>query len=315
MNTLDTSAFIGKFVEEARDRLKGLTAAVLRLEEVPGAQDAMAEVLRQGHNLKGSARMLGLIDIAQVVHHLEGLFVAAQQDARRLDAVAFDVVLSTIDALSIRVEQLASGIGDAPDVSALCRTLSGLAAGPVRAAQDGAAAATPADRGIRAGAAGGRVRAAIAARPGGKTRRPDAPRGGAASSRASRPRSGTSSCGVWIPRSAGCAIARVRRASRPRPEHRSGIRRVCRSAGASQPAPASVLRRVQRRSGAPQPHHRRVPAERHQPDDAAAAARCSTPSRAPRAIWRGNSTRKSRSPSAAVRRSSTRRSSSRSRIR
>ncbi len=95
MNTLDTTAFIGKFVEEARDRLKGLTAAVLRLEEVPGAQDAMAEVLRQGHNLKGSARMLGLLDIAQVVHHLEEVFVAAQQDARRLDAVAFDVVLST----------------------------------------------------------------------------------------------------------------------------------------------------------------------------------------------------------------------------
>ncbi len=145
MNTLDTTAFIGKFVEEARDRLKGLTAAVLRLEEVPGAQDAMAEVLRQGHNLKGSARMLGLLDIAQVVHHLEEVFVAAQQDARRLDAVAFDVVLSTIDALSIRVEQLASGIGTPPDVSALCRTLSGLAAGPVRAAQHGAAPATPAD--------------------------------------------------------------------------------------------------------------------------------------------------------------------------
>ena len=145
MNTLDTTAFIGKFVEEARDRLKGLTAAVLRLEEVPGAQDAMAEVLRQGHNLKGSARMLGLLDIAQVVHHLEEVFVASQQDARRLDAVAFDVVLSTIDALSVRVEQLARGVGNAPDVSALCRTLSGLAAGPVRAAQDGAAAVAPPD--------------------------------------------------------------------------------------------------------------------------------------------------------------------------
>ena len=145
MNTLDTSAFIGKFVEEARDRLKGLTAAVLRLEEVPGAQDAMAEVLRQGHNLKGSARMLGLIDIAQVVHHLEGLFVAAQQDARRLDAEAFDVVFSTIDALQVRVEQLARGLSDAPDVSALCRTLSDLASGPVRPAHYGAAAAAPAD--------------------------------------------------------------------------------------------------------------------------------------------------------------------------
>jgi two-component system, chemotaxis family, sensor kinase CheA len=145
MNTLDTAAFIGKFVEEARDRLKGLTAAVLRLEEVPGAQDAMAEVLRQGHNLKGSARMLGLIDIAQVVHHLEGLFVASQHDARRLDPNAFDVVFSTIDALVVRVEQLARGQGDPPDVSALCRTLNDLAVGPVRPALDGAATAAPAD--------------------------------------------------------------------------------------------------------------------------------------------------------------------------
>jgi two-component system, chemotaxis family, sensor kinase CheA len=134
MNTLDTTAFVGKFVDEARDRLKALTAAVLRLEEVPGAQEAMADVLRQGHNLKGSARMLGLLDIAQIVHHLEEVFVAAQPDARRLDARAFDVVFSTIDALSVRVEQLARGLGDPPpDVSALCRMLAGLAAAPVPA--------------------------------------------------------------------------------------------------------------------------------------------------------------------------------------
>jgi two-component system chemotaxis sensor kinase CheA len=145
MNTLDTTAFIGKFVEEARDRLKALTAAVLRLEEVPGTQDAMAEALRQGHNLKGSARMLGLLDIAQVVHHLEEVFVAAQQDPRRLDANAFDVVLSTIDALSLRVEQLARGLGEPPDVSALCRTLSNLATAPLRSTHDGAAGAAPAE--------------------------------------------------------------------------------------------------------------------------------------------------------------------------
>jgi two-component system chemotaxis sensor kinase CheA len=145
MNTLDTSAFIGKFVDEARDRLKALTAAVLRLEEVPGAPDAMADVLRQGHNLKGSARMLGLIDIAQVVHHLEEVFVAAQQDVRRLDATAFDAIFSTIDALSVRVEQLARGAGEPPDVSALCRMLSGLATAPLRLAGTGAIADVPAE--------------------------------------------------------------------------------------------------------------------------------------------------------------------------
>ena len=49
MKTLDTSAFIGKFVEEARDRLKALGAALLRLEQTPGAQDAIAEALREAH--------------------------------------------------------------------------------------------------------------------------------------------------------------------------------------------------------------------------------------------------------------------------
>ena len=37
MNPIDTSAFVGKFVEEARDRLKALGAALLRLEQTPGA--------------------------------------------------------------------------------------------------------------------------------------------------------------------------------------------------------------------------------------------------------------------------------------
>src|SRR5688572_16970262 len=39
MNPIDTSIFVGKFVEEARDRLKALGAALLRLEQTPGAVD------------------------------------------------------------------------------------------------------------------------------------------------------------------------------------------------------------------------------------------------------------------------------------
>ena len=37
MKPIDTSIFVGKFVEEARDRLKALGAALLRLEQTPGA--------------------------------------------------------------------------------------------------------------------------------------------------------------------------------------------------------------------------------------------------------------------------------------
>ena len=81
MNPIDTSVFVSKFVEEARDRLKALGAALLRLEQTPGATDAIAEALREAHSIKGSALMLGFTDISQISHKLEELFVAAKTNA------------------------------------------------------------------------------------------------------------------------------------------------------------------------------------------------------------------------------------------
>jgi two-component system, chemotaxis family, sensor kinase CheA len=135
---MNTSAFIAKFAEEARDRLKSLTAAVLRLEEAPGDTEAIAEVLRECHNLKGSARMLGLLDISQVSHRIEELFVRARTavapkadghgagQSHLLNASAFDTVFGALDALSLRVEQLASGMTTSVDVTALCESLAAL---------------------------------------------------------------------------------------------------------------------------------------------------------------------------------------------
>ncbi len=121
MSPLDTSAFIGKFVDEARDRLKGLSAEVLRLEQTAGtdkavADKAIAEVLRQAHSLKGSALMLGLTDISHLAHQLEDLFVAAKRDPYLLDSRAFDLLFGTLDLLSDRIERL--GRGDATPIDA-----------------------------------------------------------------------------------------------------------------------------------------------------------------------------------------------------
>ncbi len=121
------SAFAGKFAEEARDRLKVLTTALLRLEESPGDADATAEVLRQGHNLKGSSRMLGFLDVSEVAHLLEELFVRAKHDESLLGAPGFDAAFSAVDALAARVEQLANGVMEPADMSAVCERLSRLA--------------------------------------------------------------------------------------------------------------------------------------------------------------------------------------------
>lgn len=127
---MDMSAFVGKFVEEARDRLKALSEAQLRLEQTPGNQDAMGESMRQAHSLKGSALMLGFTDISQISHQLEDLFVAARKDPSLLDGAAFDVVFGCIDVLSTRIEQLAKGALEPIDISEPCNQISALLAPP-----------------------------------------------------------------------------------------------------------------------------------------------------------------------------------------
>ena len=126
MKPIDTSVFVGKFVEEARDRIKALGAALLRLEHTPGAVDAIAEALREAHSVKGSALMLGFTDISQISHELEELFVAAKTNPSLLDGDAFDVIFRALDQVSTRVEALARGQMEAIEVSEICGQLDAL---------------------------------------------------------------------------------------------------------------------------------------------------------------------------------------------
>ena len=105
----DTSAFTRQFVDEARERLQALGALMLRLEEEPESAEIIANIFREAHSLKGSAQMLGFVDVSQIAHQLEDLFVAAKRDARLVDARAFDLVFRTLDLISVRVEELARG--------------------------------------------------------------------------------------------------------------------------------------------------------------------------------------------------------------
>ncbi len=124
MNPIDTSVFVSKFVEEARDRLKALGAALLQLEETPGSADAIAHALRESHSIKGSALMLGFTDISEISHKLEDLFVAAKTNASLLDGDAFDIIFTAIDQVSMRIEQLARGNTTAIEVGDICAQLA-----------------------------------------------------------------------------------------------------------------------------------------------------------------------------------------------
>ena len=148
MSPPDASVFIAKFVEEARDRLRSLGEALLQLEQTPGAEPPLREVLRQCHSLKGSALMLGFTDMSQLAHRLEDLFVLAKRDPGVLGSSAFDVVFASVDMLSGRVEDLSRGKMEPADIQELTERLTAAAtptgAEPPRKAPAQGAGSSPA---------------------------------------------------------------------------------------------------------------------------------------------------------------------------
>jgi two-component system chemotaxis sensor kinase CheA len=127
MSMPGASAFASKFAEEARERLKVLTTALLRVEQAPDDDEAASEVLRQGHNIKGSARMLGFLDISDIAHQIEELFAGSKAGRTVPGPDAFDAVFAALDVLAQRVEQLAAGVTEPADVSAICERLANAA--------------------------------------------------------------------------------------------------------------------------------------------------------------------------------------------
>ena len=88
------------FVEEARERLDRLSAAVGRLRRDPGAA---VEVRRELHTLKGSARMLGFGALSELCHAAEDALAAGPAEELATP------LTRAVDELAAMVERIAEG--------------------------------------------------------------------------------------------------------------------------------------------------------------------------------------------------------------
>ncbi|SFC00505.1 two-component system, chemotaxis family, sensor kinase CheA [Marinospirillum celere] len=94
------------FVEEANELVQKAGQALLVLEKNPEDPDALTEVFRQVHTLKGSGGVLELHALVKVVHVAEELLEIAKEGETRLDAGSIDILLEAMDQISAWVDAL-----------------------------------------------------------------------------------------------------------------------------------------------------------------------------------------------------------------
>lgn len=129
----DMSAFIGKFIEEARERLQKLNAGILTLETAPGDVEVIKEVMREAHTLKGSSKMMGLDNINQVAHRMEDLMVLIKDGKMSITAGIIDILFESMDAMSNLVEKEAAKDDRVIDIGPICTRLTAALEGKVEA--------------------------------------------------------------------------------------------------------------------------------------------------------------------------------------
>ncbi len=127
------------FFEEAQSQVELLEANVLVLESDPGNKDAVDEIFRAAHTLKGGAATVEMKELAEFTHLVEDVLDRIREGALRVTGPLVDNLLSSIDVVKRMLEERAAGRvfseDIAPIVSALRSNLG---------ASSRAAAATPA---------------------------------------------------------------------------------------------------------------------------------------------------------------------------
>jgi len=120
------------FLEEARERLVELEAALLALNQTPEDPELVGSAFRALHTIKGSGAMFGFDDVAAFTHHIETAFDAVRNGHLAVSPHLVNLGLSALDHIKAMLDQ-ASGQGTADpaiatQILATLRELTGKAA-------------------------------------------------------------------------------------------------------------------------------------------------------------------------------------------
>ncbi|MGM0599070.1 MAG: chemotaxis protein CheW [Candidatus Rifleibacteriota bacterium] len=134
---LDLSEYMGAYIDGSRENLDTMDKMLLNLEQNPSNLDAVEEIFRAAHTLKGMSATMGFEKIAHLTHEMETVLDKLRNEDIPVTTEVVDIIFETFDVLrtlvSDSIEQTDSNVG----LDEISGKLSALANGQVpTAAQD-----------------------------------------------------------------------------------------------------------------------------------------------------------------------------------
>jgi len=100
---------MGIFIQETKEHLESMTKYLLEFEKDPENVEALNEIFRSAHTLKGSSGMMGFTDIQELAHKMEDILDNIRKGIITPSSDLIDVLFECIDALEERINKLEEG--------------------------------------------------------------------------------------------------------------------------------------------------------------------------------------------------------------
>ena len=94
------------FKYETEEHIVNINEQLLKLEKNPANMSIIAELFREAHSIKGSARMLGVSSIQKIAHKIEDILKMAKDETITVSSEIIDVLCEGIDVIGKTLEKI-----------------------------------------------------------------------------------------------------------------------------------------------------------------------------------------------------------------
>ena len=126
---LDLSEYMGAYIDGSRENLDLMDKKLLELEQNPSNIEAVGEIFRAAHTLKGMSATMGFEKIAHLTHEMENLLDKLRNNQLAVTSPVIDLIFETFDILRTLVEDSINNTESSVDLSEISSKLTAMANG------------------------------------------------------------------------------------------------------------------------------------------------------------------------------------------
>ncbi|GAB4267856.1 MAG: hypothetical protein Kow0029_02690 [Candidatus Rifleibacteriota bacterium] len=126
---IDLSQYMGMYVDASRENLDLMDKFLLQLEQNPSNIEAVGEIFRAAHTLKGMSATMGFEKVAHLTHEMENILDQLRNHQISVTPEIIDVIFETFDILRILVNDSIEATDSNVDIDAIVKKLNDAARG------------------------------------------------------------------------------------------------------------------------------------------------------------------------------------------